>query len=69
MACSSLVDIRGIDRRHVVTVDVDVVGSSEIERIALEIRFEQAQSLGGFSADQLLDRLEIEPRGLGLFRQ
>ncbi|AAG20955.1 Vng6325h (plasmid) [Halobacterium salinarum NRC-1] len=41
-------------------VDVGVVWHSKIERFVLEIRFEQAESLGGLGTDQLLDRLELE---------
>ena len=55
---SSLVVGCGLDRRRVAIVDVQVVGSSEIESVVFEVYFEKTESLCSFGADQLPDRLE-----------
>ena len=57
---SSLVGVSR-DRRRVVAVDVDVViGRTEFEWLVLEIRLQEAESLGCLSTHELLDRLEVQ---------
>lgn len=48
----SIIVGRGLDRRYIPLVDVDVVGGSEIEWVVVEIRLEKTETLGGCGSNE-----------------